>query len=97
MGQSPSKYTFIHSFTLVHTQCTVVIPCDVFHDFNFDIYILSSKGVPSDESCGLPLSHFYCIYNFTYIHKCTLVQALRLCTGRTTQRGSRGIILLYRH
>ena len=25
--------------------------------------------------------------------KCTLVQALRLCTGRTTHRGSRGIAL----
>ena len=29
--------------------------------------------------------------------KCTLVQALRLCTGRTANRGSRGIALLYRH
>jgi hypothetical protein len=29
--------------------------------------------------------------------KCTLVQALRLYTGRTTHRGSRGIALLYRH
>jgi hypothetical protein len=28
---------------------------------------------------------------------CTLVQALRLCTGRTAHRGSRGIALLYRH
>ena len=27
--------------------------------------------------------------------KCTLVQALRLCTGRTTHRGSRGIALLF--
>jgi hypothetical protein len=27
----------------------------------------------------------------------TLVQALRLCTGRTAHRGSRGIALLYRH
>jgi hypothetical protein len=27
--------------------------------------------------------------------KCTLVQALRLCTGRTTYRGSRGIALLF--
>ena len=27
--------------------------------------------------------------------KCTLVQALRLCTGRTAQRGSRGITLLF--
>ena len=26
--------------------------------------------------------------------KCTLVQALRLCTGRTARRGSRGIALL---
>jgi len=25
--------------------------------------------------------------------KCTLVQALKLCTGRTTHRGSRGIAL----
>ena len=29
--------------------------------------------------------------------KCTLVQALRLCTGRTVHRGSRGIAVLYRH
>jgi hypothetical protein len=29
--------------------------------------------------------------------KCTLVQALRLCTGSTAHRGSRGIALLYRH
>jgi len=27
--------------------------------------------------------------------KCTLVQALRLCTGRTAHRGSRGIVLLF--
>ena len=27
--------------------------------------------------------------------KCTLVQELRLCTGRTTHRGSRGIALLF--
>ena len=26
--------------------------------------------------------------------KCTLVEALRLCTGRTAHRGSRGIALL---
>ena len=29
--------------------------------------------------------------------KCTLVQTLRLCTGRTACRGSRGIAVLYRH
>ena len=27
--------------------------------------------------------------------KCTLVQALRLCTGRTAHRGSRGIAVLF--
>jgi len=27
--------------------------------------------------------------------KCTIVQALRLCTGRTAHRGSRGIALLF--
>jgi hypothetical protein len=27
--------------------------------------------------------------------KCTLVQALRLCTGRTAHRGSRGIALIF--
>ena len=27
--------------------------------------------------------------------KCTLVQALRLCTDRTAHRGSRGIALLF--
>jgi len=32
-----------------------------------------------------------------FIHNinCTLVQALRLCTGRTTHRGSRDIALLF--
>jgi hypothetical protein len=29
--------------------------------------------------------------------KCTLVQALRLCTGRTAPRGSRGIALLFHY
>jgi hypothetical protein len=29
--------------------------------------------------------------------KVTLVQALRLCTGRTAHKGSRVIALLYRH
>ena len=44
------------------------------------------------------------IYHFWYVDtdrgtnikvKCTLVQALRLCTGRTAHRGSRGIALLF--
>ena len=42
----------------------------------------------------------YCVHLLVYIAakkklKCTLVQALRLCTGRTAHRGSRGIALLF--
>jgi len=38
---------------------------------------------------------FLCFAFLTGINeKCTLVQALRLCTGRTAHRGSRGIALL---
>jgi hypothetical protein len=42
---------------------------------------------------------FFVVYRlkFNVKVKCTLVQALRLCTGRTAHRGSRGIALLYRH
>jgi hypothetical protein len=32
---------------------------------------------------------------FCWKEKCTLVQTLRLCTGRTAHRGSRGIALLF--
>jgi hypothetical protein len=44
-----------------------------------------------------------CVCVQIYIHiyivklKCTLIQALRLSTGRTVHRGSRGTALLYRH
>ena len=41
----------------------------------------------------------YLIFKDIYIYikvKVTLVQALRLCTGRTAHRGSRGIALLFR-
>jgi hypothetical protein len=34
------------------------------------------------------------LYRYLDIVKCTLVQALRLCTGRTAHGGSRGIALL---
>jgi len=35
------------------------------------------------------------LVSFVYKVKCTLVQALRLCTGRTAHRGSRAIALLF--
>ena len=36
-----------------------------------------------------------CLYSVKVKVKCTLVQALRLCTGRTAHRGSRVIALLF--
>jgi hypothetical protein len=41
-----------------------------------------------------PRDHWEC---FTKYILYTLVQALRLCRGRTAQWGSRGIAILYRH
>jgi len=44
------------------------------------------------------LTRNYHDISFINIHlkvKCTLVQALRLCTGRTAHRGSRGIALFF--
>jgi len=41
-------------------------------------------------------SIFIVLQHFLHIKvECTLVQALRLCTGRTVHRGSRGIVLLF--
>jgi len=39
--------------------------------------------------------YYYYYYYYKKKVKFTLVQALRLCTGRTTHRVSRTIILLY--
>ena len=41
------------------------------------------------------LAHEPCVCMTSKRKKCTLVQALRLCTGRTVHRGSKGIALLF--
>ena len=50
-----------------------------------------NPSYPPNMSQDLPQSRC-CIKSKV---KCTLVQALRLCTGRTPHRGSRGIALLF--
>jgi len=45
------------------------------------------------RSGGLGFYVCVCIVLFKQA-KCTVVEALRLCTGRTAHRGSRGIVLL---
>ena len=42
----------------------------------------------------VPCTLMYYMYKKVKV-KCTLVQALRLCTGRTAHRMSRGIALLF--
>ena len=45
------------------------------------------------------MSYYLCVDLSLFLGKvkikCTLVQALRLCTGRTAHSGSRGIALLF--
>ena len=41
------------------------------------------------------LATMYLLFNTKGKVKCTVVQALRLCTGRTVHRGSRGIALFF--
>ena len=43
------------------------------------------------KQSGPYLKHL--VYNKLHVKKVTIVQALRLCTGRTAHRGSRGIAL----
>jgi hypothetical protein len=48
------------------------------------------------NSLLLPAKNIYIIIIIIIIKvKCTLVQALRLCTGRTAHKGSRDIVLLF--
>jgi len=70
-------------------------------------YNQSHKQIHSDKYGQSRISlnmlnnvHFVCLlYQYTAFYyariKCTLVQVLRLCTGRTAHRGSRGIALLF--
>ena len=44
---------------------------------------------------GLTFDRALCSGSNVKVKKCTLAQALRLCTGRTAHRGSRGIALLF--
>jgi len=52
---------------------------------------------------GIATNCFVCVHSSSFSYnvrlkvkvQCTLVQALRLCTGRTAHRGSRGIALLF--
>jgi hypothetical protein len=63
--------------------------------------LINKNCVKEKDNINLCLTHFFLrLAIFESIKekvKVTLVQALRLCTGRTAHRGSRRIALLYRH
>ena len=60
--------------------------------------IMNVREVYDRDSMALPTKTFPDSILISFMLKvkvkCTLVQALRLCTGRTAHRGSRGIALL---
>jgi len=67
---------------------------DTFLSLYWLVYINYNQWSPNTQFAK---SNFY-VTDFPFVKKkvgCTLVQALRLCTGRTAHRGSRSIALLF--
>jgi hypothetical protein len=90
---------------VVPASRTIGLPvcnCSQSYSHNFVPFLDTEDLSCSYDSVAGPLSEldestvslFTRINQFQY-HLCTLVQALRLCTGRTAHRGSRGIALLF--
>jgi len=74
-------------FRKIHTDLHIL--ADVRMEFSDDVY----------PKLKIYISELI-LFSYEYVTvkvKVTLVQALRLCTGRTAHRGSRGIAVLYRH
>jgi hypothetical protein len=74
-------------------HCSLVVPTDGCHDAENDWRSL--RGNEQEQR----LTNGTCLYvselGKVKMVKVTLVQALRLCTGRTAHRGSTGIALLF--
>ena len=84
LNASALSPSYLNWYTIISLVFQVVV-------FRKLIPVFSIHSLP-------PLSDTYMrIYAGEVKVKCTLVQALRLCTGRPAYRGSRGIALLYRH
>jgi hypothetical protein len=91
----------LHSYILVLFYFSA-LSSELEHLFDISVLIFSNALVTAGAACLSITLHFlhYVFYVFDMILtvkklKCTLVQALRLCTGRTVHRGSRGIALLF--
>ena len=82
VGYSKSLHKYTHTHTHTHTHIYIYI-------YIKDINTFITHKIRESEQLSIN------IYIYIYKVKCTLVQALRLCTGRTAHRGSRGIALLF--
>ena len=67
----------------------------MYLSFNFNSFFTKYISFTRTDlpSFGLLTPRLQWRHHLTFKVKCTLVQALRLCTGRTAYRGSRGIAL----
>ena len=88
VGTNISKNTLLTEYCIFLTFSCVLRFCLVLISFVFVVmYFVSYVHICVGfifELCGVKVKVM-----------CTLVQALRLCTGRTAHRGSRGIALLF--
>jgi hypothetical protein len=67
---------------------------NALHDFYSSAHSVTSLMYQAckKQNGGVSMTHEWRIHKKV---KCTLVQVLRLCTGRPAYRGSRGIALLF--
>jgi hypothetical protein len=87
MGLTLSRQARMYKGHANAPQCHVV--CRAWH-----LSVLFKTGSRNAHICTICLQIAACV-NIWSNKKCTLVQALRLCTGRTAHRGSRYIALLF--
>jgi hypothetical protein len=95
-------YLFIHLFVVQSMSLSVFLVIDKRRSMTGQFMNNAMKSTRQERSwhnlidwCSISLEELRQITKIRV--KCTLVQALRLCTGRTAHRGSRGIALLYKH
>ena len=93
-----SEYATENLLSSFTTRCTYRMAHKVFNHLNVPKIYISYQNITNylhtEEQCQYN-SHFVVISSRQVKVKVNLVQALRLCTGRTAHRGSRGIALLF--
>ena len=90
-GLCVARFRNMHAYNIVvHSTCPISTRGNQLY-WGVSIYALSNSYI---VPVFVHRSLWWYIKGGKVKVKCTLVQALRLCTGRTAHRGSRGIALL---